>query len=296
MKNCIHLLTLFAGLLVLTCGVAPAEDKIKVLLVGGQNNHNWAAMNPYIVKILTDAGMEVTEKNTPGKGAKKEDWEKWQPKFKDYDCTILNYNGQRWGDAYEKEFLDYVKNGGKVMILHAANNSFRGWDEFEKMVGLLWRPQKFGKSIYLDDAGKLVTEEAGQGRGMGHGGQYDWLMVTRDTEHPITKGMPKEWTHYKDELYHGQRGYPENVNIILTAYSDPKQRGTGKHEPMVWWSPYGKGKLLANLMGHSGETFKCVGFQTLLIRGCEWLATDKVASDLPANFPKDKAVVVDVLK
>ena len=62
---------------------------------------------------------------------------------------------------------------------------------------------------------------------MGHGGGYDWMMTTRDMKHPITQGMPKKWMRHQDELYHGQRGPAENVNILLSAYSDRTKGGTG---------------------------------------------------------------------
>ena len=39
-------------------------------------------------------------------------------------------------------------------------------------------------------------------------------------DHPITRGMPAEWMHAKDELYHGQRGPAKHMEILATAYSD----------------------------------------------------------------------------
>ena len=85
------------------------------------------------------------------------------------------------------------------------------------MVGLLWRGTKFGSSLYLNDEGEIVREKPGEGRGMGHGSQYDWVMTTRNTEHPITQGMPQKWMHVHDELYHGQRGPAKDVHILLNA-------------------------------------------------------------------------------
>ena len=104
------------------------------------------------------------------------------------------------------------------------------------------------------------------------------------------------WMHKKDELYHGQRGPAKDIHILLTAYSDPApgKGGTGKNEPMVWWVPYGKGKVVTNLLGHVGslETMQCVGFKTLLCRSVEWVATGKCTTPIPDNFPTaDKTVV-----
>ena len=184
-------------------------------------------------------------------------------------------------------FIDYIFGGGGALLIHAANNSFTGWKEYEQMVGLLWRPPTFGYSLYVDDTGQVVREEPGKGRQMGHGGQYDWIMTTRDRENPITQGMPLHWLHKFDELYHGQRGPAENVHILLTAYSDPANGGTGKNEPIVWWVPYGKGRVVTNVMGHVGGLgcMQCVGFKMILYRTCEWLATGRCITPIPKNFP-----------
>lgn len=269
---------------------AAAETKLKVLVIGGQNNHDWAKSTPYMEKLLNRSDrFQATVNNTPEPNAPPAAWAAWQPKFRDFGCVVLDYNGQAWPDRVQKDFVDYVRGGGGVVVIHAANNAFTGWKEFEQMVGLLWRGREYGSSLYLDDDGKLVRELPGQGRGMGHGGQYDWVMTVRDTGHPITQGMPVKWLHKKDELYHGQRGPAENVHILLTAYSDPApgRGGTGKNEPIVWWVPFGEGKVVTNLMGHVGELgcLECVGFQVLLYRSCEWVATGKCATSLPKDFP-----------
>jgi len=278
--------------------VAGAHEPIKVLIIGGQNNHNWKKSTPFMKSLLDGAGHFVTVvDNTPEKGAPAEQWDDWHPRFVDFDCVLLDYNGQMWPDPVQQDFVDYISGGGGAVVIHAANNSFNGWKEYEQMVGLLWRSPKSGYSLYVDEEGSVVRVAPGEGRGMGHGSQYDWVMTTRNVEHPITRGMPVHWMHKKDELYHGQRGPAENVHVLLTAYSDPapSRRGTGKHEPIVWWVPYGQGKVVTNLMGHVGslEPMQCAGFQVLLKRGVEWAATAKCMTPIPDNFPTaDKTVVV----
>ena len=112
---------------------------------------------------------------------------------------------------------------------------------------------------------------------------------TRDTEHPITKGLPIEWLHAKDELYHGQRGPAKDMHILATAYSDRLKGGTGTNEPMLWVIPYGKGRVFTTVLGHvnGGDSgaIRCLGFQTILARGAEWAATGKVTLPVPAEFP-----------
>ncbi len=266
---------------------AQAGAGIPVLVVGGQNNHDWKLGNAFMMALLDRPGFAATESNTPEKGAPKEAWASWKPEFAKYRCIVLDYNGEAWPEAVQHEFERYVADGGGVVAVHAANNSFTGWTEYEKMIGLLWRAPTFGASLYLDDQGSVQREEAGQGRPMGHGKQWDWVLTVRDAQHPITAGMPATWKHVKDELYHGQRGPAADVHILLSAFSDTQQGGTGKHEPIVWWVPYGKGKVLTDVMGHVGETasMSCVGFETVLLRGVEWVATGRCTTPMPEDFP-----------
>lgn len=271
---------------------ALAAEPIQVLIIGGQNNHNWAKSTPFMESVLDAAAdIEATVDNAPPKDATPADWDAWGPTFADFDCVVLDYNGQMWPERVQKAFIDYVQGGGGVVVIHAANNSFRGWKEYERMVGLLWRPPSYGTSLYVDDDGNVVRVPPGEGRGMGHGSQYDWKMTVRDPDHPITQGMPVHWMHKHDELYHGQRGPAEDVHILLTAFSDPEggRRGTGKNEPIVWWVPYGQGRVVTNVMGHVGELgcMRCVGFRTILLRACEWAATGKCITPIPENFPTE---------
>lgn len=267
-----------------------AEQPVKVMIIAGQNNHAWQKSTPLLKAMLDkDGHFEAVVNNSPAAGAPREAWDAWQPDFAGVGCVLLNYNGEMWPERIRKAFVDYIANGGGVVLIHASNNAFNGWKEFEQMVGLLWRPKDFGYSLYVDDGGLIIRENPGEGRGMGHGGQYDWVMTTRDPNHSITWGMPLHWMHKHDELYHGQRGPAENIHILLTAYSDPApgHGGTGKNEPIVWWVPYGKGKVVVNLMGHVGEvgSVQCAGFQTVTCRACEWVATGHCLTPVPADFP-----------
>lgn len=270
---------------------ADRSAKVKVLMLSGQNNHDWKRTTPLMEKILLDSSrFEVSISNSPPSGSPAAAWESWRPKFKDFDVVFSDYNGDQWPEVVRQEFVSYVNDGGRVLIQHAANNAFPGWTEYEKMCGLLWRGKDEGKRVYLDDEGKKVEEPAGMGPGAGHGRLHDWTITSRAT-HPIFTDMPVTWLHAFDELYHGQRGPAENMNILATAQSTVESGGTGKHELMVWWIPFGQGKVLSMMPGHlwSGQedlrAFQCVGFRTLLQRSTEWVATDQVSIELPDPFP-----------
>ena len=285
MKRLVMLLILGVAA-VLDQGASQAQDKLKLLIVDGQNNHNWKATTPIMKTFLTASGRyDVAVVTSPAKGAKAEEWAAFNPEFSKFQVVLSNYNGESWPEGVRKNLEQYVGNGGGLVIVHAANNSFPEWAEFNKMIGLGWRGPSFGDRVTFSADGKVVRAAKGEGPGAGHGSQHEFSVMTRDREHPVLKGLPAEWMHTADELYHGQRGPALDMQIIATSFSDKKTGGTDAHEPMIWWIPYGKGKVFTTVMGHAERSMQCVGFQTVVDRGSEWVATGKVTSAVPANFP-----------
>lgn len=265
---------------------APAAEKLKLLIVDGQNNHNWKSTTPVLKSFLEKSErFTVTVATSPGRNGKAADWAKFRPNFAAADVVLSNYNGQLWPKPVQTSLEKYIAGGGGLVIVHAANNAFPGWGEWNKMIGLGWRGAGYGARVTVNDAGKVVRTVKGQGPGASHGPQHAFSVVVRDRRHPVMEGIPAEWMHFRDELYHGQRGPALNMHILATAFSAKGKRGTGTHEPMVWWIPYGKGKVFTTVMGHADYSMKCVGFQTIVSRGAEWSATGKVTVSVPKSFP-----------
>lgn len=262
-------------------------EKIKVMLLDGQNNHAWAQTSPKLKLILENSGRFSVDVNTsPGKKASKEEWAKWRPEFKKYDVVVSNYNGQEWPDEVKTAFVNYVKSGGGFVPVHAANNAFGKWDEYNQMIGLGgWggRNEKSGPYLRLRD-GKFIRDTT-PGRGGSHGSQHEFLMVSRQPEHPIMKGLPEKWLHAQDELYDRLRGPAKNITVLASAYADKKHRGTGEHEPLLMVINYGKGRVFHTALGHGVVSLTGVGFQITLQRGTEWAATGKVT--IPAVSAKE---------
>jgi len=282
---------------------------IKVLILDGQNNHNWKAMTPFMKSQLEKGGQFSVEVSTtppaapnipknlsPEQKARAEQasielkqqladaWKSWRPDFSRYDVIVSNYNGEDWPQPVRTAFESYMKNGGRFVCVHAANNSFPSWTEYNRIIGLGgWgdRTEKHGPYVYYDESGKEVRDTR-PGSGGSHGPQHEFLIELRNSQHPITKGMPLKWKHAQDELYDSLRGPAENMEILATAWSEKTKR----HEPMMMVLQYGRGRIFHTPMGHeNGKSLQCVGFLTTLQRACEWLVTDKVTTPIPANFP-----------
>ena len=128
---------LFVATLVLAAGsVVPAQSRIKVLLVTGQSNryHNWEVSSPIVKRQLEDSGrFAVTVATTPAKGAApNQDMSSFAPKFSDYQAVVLDYEGFEFAPPVKQAFVDYVKNGGGLVVLHAADNAFPGWARVQR--------------------------------------------------------------------------------------------------------------------------------------------------------------------
>jgi type 1 glutamine amidotransferase len=272
----------------------PVPQKIKALIVDGQNNHAiWPKTTRMMKQFLEETGkFDVTVVTTKPEGTDPD----FNPKFADYQVVISNfgYGAAPWPEETKKAFVEYVKNGGGFVVVHAADNSFPEWPEFNEMIGLGgWggRNEKSGPYVYFNDEGKQVRDDAA-GTGGNHGPQHEFAVVVRDSEHPITKGMPSEFLHAQDELYQQLRGPGLNMKILATAFADPKFGGTDRHEPMIMTIDYGKGRVFHTPMGHADYSCECVGFITVFQRGTEWAATGQVTIAVPADFPTaDKSSV-----
>ena len=101
--------------------------------------------------------------------------------------------------------------------------------------------------------------------------------------------------HAEDELYSSLRGPAENVEVLAHSHS----LYTNEDEPILMVITYGEGKIFHVPMGHYndesvpfGASVNCVGFQTVLARGTEYVATGEVTIGIPESFPGAEAPVV----
>ena len=220
----------------------------------------------------------------------------YSPNFKAYDVIISNFGWKAsyWNETTKANFETYMKNGGGFVVVHAANNAWGEWEAFNKMTALGgWdgRNEKSGPYIYYDTIGKIQRDTT-KGKGGDHGPQREFVLTTREPEHPIMKGLPQSWMHAKDELYQLLRGPAENVAILATGFSNVGNKATNRHEPLLMTIDYGKGRTFHSTLGHMDYSMECVGFITTFQRGAEWAATGKVTQEIPEDFPTEDTVSI----
>ena len=235
---------------------------IRVLIISGRNNHDWRRSSPFCKQVLEASGkfaVDITD-NPSVTLANNE-------ALKAYQLFLLDYNGNPWGLEARANFVAAVRDRGTgVFVLHAANNPFPGWKEYEEICGLLWR------------------------QGTGHGEFHEFPVTVTQPNHPVMQGIEdfRTW----DELYHGLVN-PRGVKyeVLATGYSSKESRGTGQNEPVMVTLTYGKARIFHQILGHvwpgdpngaykgaSMIALDTPAFKTVLVRGCEWAATGQVTA------------------
>jgi len=288
-KQTLALLTATLALMPFSAHAAPS---IHVMLLDGESGgpyHKWQLTTPVLKKELEETGLFVVDVVTAPKAG--EDFTNFKPDFTKYQVIVSNYDAANWPDDLKASFEQYMKNGGGLVTVHAADNAFGHWAEYNKMIGIGgWRErnENSGPLWYFKD-GKLASDNTPGNAGR-HGRRIPFKVVSRDPSHPIVKGLPAEWMHQGDELYNSLRGPGEHMTVLATAYSDPANGGTGHDEPMLLVTSYGKGRVFHTAMGHDVNALSCVGFIVTLQRGAEWAATGKVTQKVPTTFPSANTV------
>ncbi len=298
------------------CGKTKNE-KIKVLIIDGQNNHKvWPKSTIMMKQYLEETGIFQVDiartqflyqselfkdwlgyANTPeGIEGKPKTDPNFKPDFFKYDVVVSNFGWKAapWPNETKVNFEKYLKSGGGFVSVHAADNCFPEWPAYNKAIGIGgWdRNEKSGPYLYIDENNQ-VKKDYRPGIGGDHAKREEFLITTYNQEHPITKGMPLHWMHTVDECYTYLRGPAENVTILATAVSTLKDPSLKQKEPMVMTIDYGKGRVFHTTLGHDTTSFECVGFITLLKRGVEWAATGEVnQTEISEDFPSANKVSV----
>jgi type 1 glutamine amidotransferase len=279
---------------VLELALVPSQSKINnpipVLIVDGFSNHDWRQTTILTKWILEESGLFKVDISTiPTDSIQLLNWE---PKFTDYAVVIQNTNNiftphLRWPVQAELDLENFVKKGGGLYILHSANNAFSHWKEYEKMMGMGWRPSTFGYALEIDSSRNIIRIPPGEGSGTGHGNRFNALIQILNP-HPINMGYPDKWQTTDTEVYNFSRGYAENLTVLSYAYDSTS---THRMWPVEWVVAYGKGRVYNSSLGHVWQgdvypaNFRCIGYQTTVIRVTEWLAYGQVTYPVPSNFP-----------
>lgn len=230
-------------------------EAIRVLILSGQNNHDWQQTTPMLERVYLESErftVEVTE--DPASLGSMD--------LGRYDVIASNWTNypseeRVWGSEAEQALLGFVRAGGGFVLFHAANACFSTWPEYRELAGAAWDMDKSGHASY-----------------------HRFAVAVVDTFHPVTRGL--EGFEIADELYHRLTIQP-SARVLCTAYSDPRSHGTGRDEPVALVTRFGRGRCFNLVLGHDAAAMQHEGWRLLMLRGTEWAATGRVTIETPAG-------------
>jgi len=246
-------------------------ERLQVLIITGQNPHDWRGTTPSLRKALEDTEkfeVRVVEEFRGGTA------EMLAP----YGLIIVNYYDggrpeNRFGERAQNAISDFVRSGKGLVLYHLSLGAFDGWTDYEKMSGGNWRPN--------------------QGH---HSAAHDFALDIKDADNPIMQGVKSTLMIKKDELFANLRWQPEgNYHVLATAYDDHSlygvrdtqaKPGAGINEPILWTTQFGMGRVFVTALGHDPEDTENPAFKITFVRGAEWAATGKVTIPVPPELAK----------
>src|SRR5437763_1822140 len=92
------LLALLVAVLVSSLHSASAAEKIKALIIDGQNNHKWQITTPILKAALESSGLFTVDVATTAPKST----EGFKPDFSKYGVVVSNYNGAEWPEETKK--------------------------------------------------------------------------------------------------------------------------------------------------------------------------------------------------
>lgn len=270
-----------------------AAGTIDAMILDGESGgpyHDWPRVTAALVDALEGPGLfDVAVVTAPPAGG---DFSHFTPSFSSYDAVVLNYDAPdgRWPAALKSSFESYVRGGGGLVVVHAADNAFAGWPAYNEMTGVGgWRNRDERAGPYWYFEGDELVSDTSPGPAGSHGQRLPFEVVVREPGHPIMAGLPPTWMHGEDELYAHLRGPGRNMTVLATAYSDPENAGSGRHEPQLMVLSYGSGRVFHMTFGHDLRAVSSVDTIVMLQRGTEWAATGAVTQPVPPDFPTAEA-------
>jgi type 1 glutamine amidotransferase len=152
--------------------------------------------------------------------------------------------------AVKKSILEYVRDGGGLVGIHAATAAFQNWPEYGEMIGGYY--------------GGHIHQEV--------------IIRPEDTEHPVNACFGGKPFTITDEIYISREPYSrQEVRVIasldLSRMEDPGKR-PDKDYAVSWVRAYGKGRVFYTTLGHDATTYWNPVFLRHLLAGIQFAVGD----------------------
>lgn len=159
----------------------------------------------------------------------------------------------------EKNLLNYVENGGGLMVVHGGITTQNKSRAFSRLVGASFDYHPPQQPIQV----RLV-----------------------DPEHPLVKAFPKEGFNHIDEPYFYSKAYEDKDFRPLLYFNN--EEITGQRQPaktgktyVSWIRPEGKGKVMYCSPSHNAQSFENPDLLRFFLNGLQYVVGDVDCDDRP---------------
>lgn len=226
--------------------LAPAglgADKLRLLIISGSHPFQ---TNEFFQLFKDNPAVEFTAAAHPNAHAY------LRPEaVKAFDVIVLYDYWQKITEEAKGDFVNALKSGKGLVILHHAVADYQAWPEYEKILG--------GR-YYM--AQKTVVNGVEKPRSKARHGE-DIKVQVADPEHPVTRGV-KNFT-IRDESYFGYDIQPDSHVILTTDH-------TNNAPHLAWTRTYEASRVVYLQLGHDRFAYEHPSYRQLVAQAIRWVA------------------------
>jgi WD40 repeat protein/type 1 glutamine amidotransferase len=194
------------------------------------------------------------------------DYDVFDPKIlANYDAIVMNSTAHLvMPDAARQPLLDFVNNGGGIVGIHAAIDTFKPWPQGAAIIGAT-----FGGHPWTPSG--------------------TWAVKLEEPNHPLLRAFNGNNFKIHDELYEMSDPYTRaDRRVLLTAdTSDPATAGvkplhrTDNDFALSWIKTHGKGRVFYCVFGHTADPFENPAVLQYYLDGIQYALGDLDADATP---------------
>jgi type 1 glutamine amidotransferase len=222
-------------------GIPP--QTIRILVITGGHDYKAEPFN----EMLASLGPEITYQVAEFPKA----YDMFLPVNRGrYDVLVFYHMWDKITDEQAGMFIDCIKDGKPVIVLHHSLCAFESWPEYRNIIG--------GK--YFLNATTVNGKDYPAGSYI-HDLHFNVKVV--NPKHPVTRGISD--FEIFDETY---KNYyvAEDITPLLTTDEPTSERVIG------WAKKYGKSRIVVLQSGHDSPTFENPSYRQLLKQAIEWVS------------------------
>ena len=164
---------------------------------------------------------------------------------------------QEISEQAKADFLDRLKDGKGLVVLHHAIANYQQWPEYAKIIGAKY---------YLE---KTVVDGVPKARSVYEHGVHFKVHVA-DPGHPVTRGVKDFEVH--DETYNLFDVFPGTHPLLTTE--EPKS-----NKIIGWAKSYGAARVVYLQGGHDHFAYENPSFRKVIQQAIRWTAKKDQAAD-----------------